>query len=122
MTFKIVHADDRESIRTSAKMWYETKFPDAELHLAENGTIAYQLVNQHNPDVLVTDFDFGDPQMHGGNLVEKVRGEGFGGLIISFNGDSKDFEPWRNKINHSIEKPSIKAVIELIEQAYSEKK
>lgn len=127
---KIVHADDYPDVTQA--LADQCKGSPIEIYQAIHGQQAYDLVKEHGLeaiDIVVTDFDMGYDRknhckyMNGGELVDKLRDNGYQGVIITFNGVPRDFEPQisAGKVNHSIQKdggggwdPKIREVVQII--------
>lgn len=109
--YKLLIVDDEpmicEGLKAYAGQWQEIKFEW--IHMAGNGALAWELIEQEQPDVVITDIRM--PQMTGIELLQKIRDGGYEIKIIVLSGYN-DFEYVRTMALLGIENYLLKPVNE----------
>jgi len=76
----ILLVEDEEAVLGLLATLISKRYPDFELHSANNGRAGLELFQEHAPDIVITDIMM--PEMSGTQMVESIREISCGAKII----------------------------------------
>ncbi|MFK7695530.1 response regulator [Paenibacillus sp. HJGM_3] len=105
---KVLIVDDETPIKRSLSKIIEMEFPQLQIvDMAQNGIEALQQIEQHQPDLVVSDVRM--PEMDGLQLAEEIRKRGLTIEIILISGYN-DYTLLRQAMHHGVSDYLLKPV------------
>jgi len=101
-----LYVEDDSDIRTLFSNIIRKRFPDVELHIAENGKIGLDLYKEHRPDIVVTDINM--PIMDGIQMSRLIKDMKSEVTVIAISGnicDDYQSDAMSAGITHYLNKP-----------------
>jgi CheY-like chemotaxis protein len=103
---QIALAEDHQEMRYMCCWILKSAFPEAELVEFENGRAAWEYLQDHAPDVLVT--DHGMPYMDGTDLTRTLRAHGQDFPVIMMSGSLMNIqEAYEAGVDEFLEKDHL---------------
>jgi CheY-like chemotaxis protein len=102
----IALAEDNEEMRYMCRWILKDAFPDADLIEFENGLAAWEYLQTHSADILVT--DHGMPHMDGADLTRRLRAHGHQMPVIMISSSVVNIkEAFQAGVNEFLEKDHL---------------
>lgn len=105
--YKILIADDEKNIRLGIQAMIKREYPTYETFIAEDGQDALELINQIQPDILITDIKM--PHLDGIQLIKELEGLEHKPAIVFLSGYD-DFAYAKEAIKHKVKDYLLKPV------------
>lgn len=83
--FSLLIVEDEEHARKMLKMMLSKKYPDAGVHLAENGAIGLKMFREYQPNIVLTDNNM--PIMTGLEMASEIRSHNSDTKILFMTGN-----------------------------------